>query len=71
MEISYTWTIDPVDAEPTPPQGRERGSFPAQADAEAWLADEWEDLAAQGAQAVSLWHGDSLIYGPMSLEAAG
>ncbi|UJH71320.1 hypothetical protein [Ornithinimicrobium sp. INDO-MA30-4] len=70
MDISYVWTIDPLDSEPTSPEGRERGSFPTQADAEAWLASEWETLVDEGAPAVSLWHGSDLVYGPMSLSAA-
>ncbi|MBW8173546.1 hypothetical protein K0651_10870 [Ornithinimicrobium sp. Arc0846-15] len=69
--MSYAWTVDPADSDPAPPAGRERGNFPTQADAEAWLASEWETLADEGAPAVSLWHGTDLVYGPMSLSAAG
>lgn len=44
--------------------------FPTQADAEAWFAGEWEELAAQGVTAVTLLHEDAEVYGPMSLDPA-
>ena len=50
--------------------------FPTQAEAEAWLAEGWEelfdavDLFDAGVVAVSLYEGDRLVYGPMPLEPA-
>lgn len=43
--------------------------FEDQAQAEAWLTANYEDLAAAGAHEVSLYDADRLVYGPMSLEA--
>jgi hypothetical protein len=44
-------------------------TFPSQADAEAWLTLSYPDLVDAGASEVSLYEGDRLVYGPMSLEA--
>lgn len=44
--------------------------FPTQAEAEAWLAEGWEELFDAGVVAVSLYEGDRLVYGPMPLEPA-
>lgn len=45
------------------------GDFPTQADAEAWLTDAFPELVDAGASEVSLYEGDRLVYGPMSLQA--
>ncbi len=45
------------------------GDFPTQADAEAWFAEEWGDLADRGVTAVTLLHEDAEVYGPMPLAA--
>lgn len=44
--------------------------FGSQADAEAWLAASWEDLADAGVQDVTLCEGDRVVYGPMPLSPA-
>ena len=44
-------------------------TFGAQADAETWIGETWEDLLEQGVDSVNLFDGDRLIYGPMSLNA--
>ena len=49
------------------PLGTER--FPSQGEAESWLGETYPDLLAAGTRAVSLYDGDRLVYGPMSLEA--
>ena len=49
------------------PVGTER--FPSQGEAETWLGEEYPDLLDAGVRAVSLYEGDRLVYGPMSLEA--
>ena len=41
--------------------------FPDQAEAEAWLAESWQDLLTDGVAAVVLHEGDRLVYGPMPL----
>ena len=50
-----------------PPLDTER--FPTQGEAESWLGETYPDLLASGVPAVSLFEGDRLVYGPMSLEA--
>jgi len=49
-----------------PSVGTER--FPSQGEAESWLGETYPDLLEHGVRAVSLYEGDRLVYGPMSLE---
>jgi len=42
--------------------------FGDQGEAEAWLTEAYEELAAAGVQEVSLYESDRLVYGPMSLQ---
>ena len=44
--------------------------FPSQADAESWVGESWQDLLESGVDAVTLYEGDRLVYGPMSLHNA-
>ncbi len=41
--------------------------FPTQAEAEAWLAECWAELAEAGVVAVTLLEGERVVYGPMDL----
>lgn len=41
--------------------------FDSQESAEAWLTENFEDLADAGIAAVTLFDGEHVIYGPMSL----
>ena len=67
---TWTWTYHDSDgADITPAIAPERG-FPSQADAETWVGETWQDLLAEGVEAVTLWEGDSVVYGPMSLRPA-
>ena len=43
--------------------------FVSQADAESWVGEIWSELAAEGVAAVTLFEGDRVVYGPMSLSA--
>ena len=43
------------------------GDFPAQADAETWIGEEWQALLKSGVEAVTLMEDDREVYGPMSL----
>ena len=43
-------------------------TFDNQDDAELWLSREWETLLDRGVAAVSLLVGESVVYGPMSLQ---
>jgi hypothetical protein len=45
--------------------------FPSQADAETWIGEEWAGLLEAGVDAVTLLEDDRVVYGPMSLHAAG
>lgn len=45
--------------------------FPSQAEAEAWLTESFPDLVEAGITEVSLFEGDRLVYGPMSLLPGG
>ena len=50
--------------------GGESAGFPSQADAEAWLGDNWQGLLSDGVLAVTLTEDGRTVYGPMSLEPA-
>lgn len=50
-----------------PDTGTVEQTFPTQAEAEAWLAQAYEDLVDEGATEVTLLEGDRVVYGPMSL----
>ncbi len=45
--------------------------FPTQADAEAWLGQEWQTLLDGGLDSVTLTCADHEVYGPMSLQQDG
>ncbi|MGH3984977.1 MAG: hypothetical protein ACRDST_20380 [Pseudonocardiaceae bacterium] len=45
-------------------------TFDDQADAEAWLEQEWSTLLQGGVAAVTLLDGEDEVYGPMSLRPA-
>jgi hypothetical protein len=45
-------------------------TFPSQSDAESWVGEVWRDLVDDGVDAVTLFEGDRLVYGPMSLHAS-
>jgi hypothetical protein len=45
-------------------------SFPTQADAESWIGETWQELAAGGVDAVFLLDDQTVVYGPMSLRPA-
>jgi hypothetical protein len=44
--------------------------FPSQAEAEAWLGDEWRNLLDRGVDAVTLTEDGREVYGPMPLTPA-
>lgn len=43
-------------------------TFEDQTDAEEWLGLQWQGLLDGGVVAVSLMAGESVVYGPMSLQ---
>ena len=65
----WIWVYQSADGHPVanPPAAAVMSGFPSQADAEAWVGENWRDLLAHGVDMVSLYEGDRLAYGPMSL----
>jgi hypothetical protein len=69
--MSQDWTWELLDA-----QGMKvdvdmgSSAFPTQSEAESWLGEEWRTLLDAGVEAVNLKEGDTLVYGPMSLNPA-
>lgn len=64
---SYRWRLEDADGKPLPSD--HTVPFPTQADAEAWFAESWEDLAGAGVAQVSLLRESEVVYGPMPLTA--
>lgn len=69
MSESWTWRYEGPDGEPMTGAGLVDTPFPTQTDAETWLGEAWQDLAESGVDQVTLYHGDQLVYGPMSLQS--
>lgn len=67
MSDSFTWRLE--DASGRSVEAVETSAFPSQGDAEAWLAESWQDLADAGVAQVTLLDGVEVVYGPMSLAA--
>ena len=68
MAESWTWQLLDVaggSAEPGSSQG-----FPTQADAEAWIGEEWRTLLDSGVESVTLLRDGVEVYGPMGLRPA-
>ncbi|NHN55970.1 hypothetical protein G9U51_09300 [Calidifontibacter sp. DB0510] len=63
MSDEWTWRYDGAS-------GAQAPVFPTQSDAEAWLGESWQQLADEGVTAVTLVHGDEVVYGPMPLDPA-
>lgn len=70
MSENYTWTYGRRDGSEVSDLGLASTSFPSQADAEAWLSQEWATLADAGVAEVSLMRDGDVVYGPMSLSPA-
>lgn len=66
MSEVYRWRYEGSGADV--PEGSV--DFPTQADAEAWFAESWQDLAATGVTAVTLLREGAEVYGPMPLDPA-
>ncbi len=45
--------------------------FADQAEAEDWFGQQWQELLELGVGQVTLLHGETEVYGPMSLHPAG
>lgn len=70
MTSVYTWTYCDAAGEPIHDLGLAGTAFPTQAEAEAWLSEEWAVLADAGVGAVTLNRGEEVVYGPMSLSGS-
>lgn len=69
MSESYRWRLEDASGQALPEGPEHSVPFPTQADAEAWFAESWEDLANAGVAQVSLLHEAEVVYGPMPLSA--
>lgn len=67
---AYTWVYLDGAGQPMTGELLIDSSFPSQADAEAWFAESWAELAEAGVSAVTLQCNGVDVYGPMSLEPA-
>lgn len=70
MSEQWTWTYQAFGGG-VPASGPTTSSgFPTQADAEAWLGQEWQELLGAGVESVTLTCGEQVVYGPMPLSPA-
>jgi hypothetical protein len=68
MSATWTWRYERADGSVVDPAPEGApAAFPAQADAETWIGEEWRGLLDAGVDAVTLLEGDRVVYGPMSL----
>lgn len=65
--MGYHWVVAPELTEPVAEALGLLTEFDQQGSAEAWLSDTYAELAQAGAAQVSLYEGERLVYGPMSL----
>jgi hypothetical protein len=63
--MTWSWRMESVDGAALDDVASER--FPSQADAESWVGEAWQELLAQGVDAVTLLEDERVVYGPMSL----
>jgi hypothetical protein len=64
--MAWTWRFEKADGTEVQPAVLPE-EFPTQGDAESWVGEFWKELAAGGADQVTLFDGDAKVYGPMSL----
>ncbi len=66
-----TWTWQFLDSNAcvtsAPDELESEAQFHAQADAETWIGENWQELVDAGVHSVNLLDAGSLVYGPMSL----
>ena len=61
--MGWTWRLEKAD-------GKNIGtseSFDSRGDAESWVGEEFEELLEKGIDQVTLYDGDTEVYGPMSI----
>ncbi|MBA3368979.1 MAG: hypothetical protein H0T99_10005 [Geodermatophilaceae bacterium] len=67
--MSWTWRYE--DEAGATLDAPEPEAFESRSDAESWLGENFAELAEDGVVAVTLFEGETRVYGPMSLAAAG
>lgn len=65
MAESWTWRL--LDASGAAAEPASSQAFPTQADAEAWIGEEWRGLLDSGVESVTLLRDGAEVYGPMGL----
>lgn len=65
--MTFTWRLESSDGSTVTRPGGGDDRFPSQADAESWVGEAWKELLADGVDQVTLFEGDRVVYGPMSL----
>ncbi|MGI8721788.1 MAG: hypothetical protein ACR2JG_06120 [Geodermatophilaceae bacterium] len=65
--MDWTWRYE--DEEGATLDAPEPEAFESRSDAESWLGENFAELAEDGVVAVTLFDGETKIYGPMSLAA--
>ncbi|MFK4068066.1 hypothetical protein [Streptomyces sp. NPDC029674] len=63
---AWTWLFEKADGTEVQPAVQPE-EFTTQGDAESWVGEYWKELAAGGADQVTLFEDANKIYGPMSL----
>lgn len=64
----WTWRLERADGSVN--TSVIASEFSNQADAETWIGESWRELLDQGVDQVTLFEGERLVYGPMSLHPA-
>jgi hypothetical protein len=67
---AWWWRLEDGAGSEVTAAGLGQQRFPSQSDAESWVGEVWRDLLDAGVDAVTLFEGERLVYGPMSLHAA-
>lgn len=66
--MAWTWRFEAADGTEVEP-ALQPEEFPTQGDAESWVGEVWKELAAGGADQVTLFEDGTRVYGPMSLSS--
>lgn len=61
------WHWELLDTAGQRAPGAQSPTFPTQSEAESWIGEQWPQLFDDGVDAVTLYEGDTSVYGPMSL----
>ncbi|MBM6402417.1 hypothetical protein [Phycicoccus sonneratiae] len=70
MSEQWTWTFADAGGAEVAGEPTTTTAFPTQSDAESWFGEVWHELADAGVASVTLYRDGTVVYGPMSLEAA-